>query len=274
MKIRILGTAAAECWPGIFCDDEFCRKIRQVKGKNYRSRAQLVIDDIHVIDFGYDNFYHSVKFDVDFSQIRDIFITHSHDDHFLPYELKYASQGRCAYNTKYSPITLYGNETVIKQALPYIQKGGVAVCTRHSFKPVTTRDGYVFTPILAEQDMEGEEMLNYIFEHEGKRVLYVSDSGLYRRQETWDFISQYRFDLVISECTANLAGWEPVGHQTYKGVLMLREKLRSMGCVTDDTPLYITHITHFMHDMLHEDWEKFAAKDNIIVCYDGIEIEI
>ncbi len=274
MKIQVLGTAAAECWPGIFCNDEFCRKIRKVKGKNIRSRAQLIVDDVHVIDFGYDNFYHSVKFDIDFSKIRDIFITHSHDDHYFPHELKYASQGRCAYNTEHTPITLYGNETVINMALPYIKNGGVAVCTLHSFKPITTKDGYIFTPILAEHDDEGEEMLNYIFEHDGKRVLYISDSGLYRREETWDYISQYKYDCVISECTLTLADWEPIGHQTYKGVLRLKEKLLGFGSIKEDTPFYITHITHFLHNMLHEEWVEYASKDNIQVCYDGIEINI
>ena len=51
MKIQILGTAAAEGWPALFCNCEACRRAREKGGKNIRTRAGTLIDDQLLIDF-------------------------------------------------------------------------------------------------------------------------------------------------------------------------------------------------------------------------------
>ena len=45
MKLKYLGTAAAEGYPAMFCDCENCRKAFKNKGKNIRSRSQAIIDN-------------------------------------------------------------------------------------------------------------------------------------------------------------------------------------------------------------------------------------
>lgn len=45
MKIQYLGTAAAEGWPGIFCNCPVCREAVRRGGKNIRSRSQALVDD-------------------------------------------------------------------------------------------------------------------------------------------------------------------------------------------------------------------------------------
>ena len=53
MKIQFLGTAAAEGFPAIFCNCEYCNKARELKGKNIRTRSQAIIDDKILLDFCY-----------------------------------------------------------------------------------------------------------------------------------------------------------------------------------------------------------------------------
>ena len=45
MKIKYLGTAAAEGVPAIFCHCEVCKYAREHKGKDIRTRSQAMIDD-------------------------------------------------------------------------------------------------------------------------------------------------------------------------------------------------------------------------------------
>ncbi|MBQ8533797.1 MAG: hypothetical protein IJ462_03090 [Clostridia bacterium] len=52
MKIKYLGTAAAEGIPALFCQCETCEKAR--KTGIIRSRAQAIIDDCILLDFGPD----------------------------------------------------------------------------------------------------------------------------------------------------------------------------------------------------------------------------
>ena len=51
MKIKYLGTAAAEGVPAIFCRCEVCRKSKAAGGRNIRTRSQSIIDDRLLLDF-------------------------------------------------------------------------------------------------------------------------------------------------------------------------------------------------------------------------------
>ena len=51
MKIRYLGTAAAEGWPALFCSCPICTKARAQGGKNLRTRTQAILDGELLLDF-------------------------------------------------------------------------------------------------------------------------------------------------------------------------------------------------------------------------------
>ena len=51
MKIRYLGTAAAEGWPALFCSCPICTHARTQGGKNLRTRTQAILDGELLIDF-------------------------------------------------------------------------------------------------------------------------------------------------------------------------------------------------------------------------------
>ena len=89
MKLRFLGTAAAEGWPAIFCSCPACQKARELKGKNIRSRFSIMIDEAYKIDFPPDSFYHMVRDNLDFTKLKYLFISHPHTDHLAPYEFEF-----------------------------------------------------------------------------------------------------------------------------------------------------------------------------------------
>lgn len=51
MKIRYLGTAAAEGWPALFCSCPICTKARAEGGRNLRTRTQAILDGELLLDF-------------------------------------------------------------------------------------------------------------------------------------------------------------------------------------------------------------------------------
>ena len=270
MKIQLLGTAAAATWPSIYSDSEYNRKIRALGGKNIRSRSQAIIDDKHVIDWPSDSFYHSIKFDIDFSQIMDIFITHSHPDHWVPEEMEYIAQGCFAYNTKHSPLSIYGDKKVISDALKPIL-GETNLFPMLPYKSVVTKDGYKWTAIHAAHK-PNEVALNYIIEHQGKTVLYRVDSGPYTDEVLWNFLKKFKFDCVITECTFNFHSEPHEDHETYETVLQFRDRLMSQGSMTEDTQMWLTHIHYIKDGLTHEEAEEICKKDNIHLGYDGVVI--
>ena len=56
MKLKYLGTAAAEGIPVLFCDCDVCKKSMQLGGRNIRTRSQAIIDNTLLIDFPPDTY--------------------------------------------------------------------------------------------------------------------------------------------------------------------------------------------------------------------------
>ena len=93
MKIRYLGTAAAEGFPALFCACEKCKKARQLGGRNLRMRAHALIDDTLLLDLGPDLLASSLRFGIDLTQLQYCLVTHNHEDHFCGDNLGYIRRG-------------------------------------------------------------------------------------------------------------------------------------------------------------------------------------
>ena len=61
MKIKFLGTAAAEAMPAPFCVCENCKRAMKLGGRNIRTRSQALVDDALLIDFPCDTYFHMIK---------------------------------------------------------------------------------------------------------------------------------------------------------------------------------------------------------------------
>ncbi len=88
MKSTYFGTAAAEGFPAIFCQCDYCKKARLLGGKNIRTRAQALVENELLIDFNADTYWHFLANGIQGDAIPYLLITHSHSDHFYPEELE------------------------------------------------------------------------------------------------------------------------------------------------------------------------------------------
>ncbi len=255
MRIRILGTAAAEGWPAIFCGCETCRRARKSGGKDIRSRASIQIDDVFKIDLPPDTYYHSVRYNLDLAALKHLFFTHSHHDHFAIDELDYINPP-FAHELQNVPIRIYGNESVIQiiktrfagTDMPY------ELNKLEPFIPVLA-DHLTFVPIPAQHKPD-ETALNYVVQSDSSTVLYASDTGLYN-DVTIDHLSHYKFDLLIVECTQGKLDMPSNFHMGFDGVLQLRDRLAASGAIRNHTRIVLTHFSHNI-GMLHSELEEIA----------------
>lgn len=272
MRIQILGTAAAEAWPGLFCGCEVCNKARASGGKDFRSRASIQIDDIYKIDLPPDTYLHTIRYGLDLSKLKYLFFTHSHGDHFSLQELEYLRPG-FAHNQANIPVSAYGNPTVVKAiSATKDSHPDLPMETRRAvpFEPIRA-DHLTFTPIIAEH-APGQEALNYIVQSGDSTVLYASDTGLYAKQ-TMNHLANYKFDVLIVECTQGTLDRPSVIHMGFDGVLELRDRLSRAGAVDANSRWVITHFSHNM-GLLHAEMEDVAGREGIAVAYDGIVLEV
>ena len=87
MNITYIGTAASEALPALFCQCPVCCTARKNGGREIRGRAGVCINDTLLIDTPPDIYYGAMRAGVSLPDIKYIIVTHSHEDHFDPYEL-------------------------------------------------------------------------------------------------------------------------------------------------------------------------------------------
>jgi len=271
MRIQILGTGAAEAWPALFCGCKTCVRARQAGGKDYRSRASLQIDDLYKIDLPPDTYYHMVRFHLDLSALKYLFITHSHEDHLAGHELAYV-RPPFAHNLAHPPIRVYGNAAVASMLEPVAGRcqGLLEVHQAEPFLPIKA-DHLAFTPVIAEH-APPEQALNYVIQSPSATVLYACDTGLYGEQ-TMGFLAGLHLDLAIIECTQGTQPLPSTYHMGWEGVLRLRDDLAKLAALPAQAPVVITHFSHNI-GLLHEELEALAAPEGVTVAYDGITLEL
>ncbi len=286
MKLKYLGTAAAEGIPALFCSCPLCKRARSLGGKDIRSRAQALVGDDLLIDFGPDTYWHVCRYGLDLSKIRSLLITHAHEDHYSPAELDYRRRP-FAY--------LSGDKERDDKDFPtldvYLSKGsydyaGVkfheenyllsAPLTFHrvwAFRPFTAGK-YTVTPLTANHWPDHEALI-YLITDGKSTLLYAHDTGLFP-QETLDWFKENRprLDFVSFDCTGMADGHDTGGgrHMNLYRNKITREQLTELGCGTEKTLWCCNHFSH-NGKSTHAELVGIMEKEGFLVSYDGMEAE-
>ncbi len=273
MRIRILGTAAAEGWPALFCNCSACTAARKSGGKNLRSRCSLQINDDLKIDLPPDTLFHNHRSGQELSELKYLLITHSHSDHIAAEEIHNLIPPFAQQN-KSSSIWIFGNDAVMKK----IREAGK---TANLERPGLLNEidafntfalgPYEITTVKA-QHKPSEECLNYLcrVRDEDISFLYTCDTGFYS-EETWDFLSDKKADIVITECTGGLERLEYGSHMGFPNVLDFRNRAESIGFTDENTRWILTHFSH-TGGSLHDELERAVSAEGFDVAWDGMEI--
>lgn len=275
MKLRYLGTAAAEGIPGLFCNCKICQNALKVRGKEIKTRSQAIVDDTLLIDFPPDTYLHIINYGLDLRQVHHCIITHAHHDHLLAGDFWCRLEG-IANDIGEEPLHVYLTAPGYQKAESALGKASHGARLQfhqiHAFEPFDAGE-YHIIPLAANHDPTSEPVI-FIIEHDDKTILYANDTGIFP-ECTWEYLEQYPkiFDLVSLDCTAMLLkGWRN-SHMGLDTNTEVYERLCSMGRCTAET---MAIINHFSHNGLatHEELVKAASEYGFAVSYDGLEIEV
>ncbi len=277
MKIKYFGTAAYEGIPSLFCNCESCKRALKECGKNFRTRAQALINDEILIDFNADTVAHYQKYLFDWNKIKYCLITHSHSDHFYPKDLiMFAEPG---YTHGVSHLDFYAGTSAYEQICE-VFSSAYADKTRANITEV--KEGDLLTlgnnkalAMHSDHAPDTSPLIYAIQDGEGKRLLYAHDTGMFNDAVIADMKRLGRFDIVSLDCTGAFIpeGWE-YGHMSLRTNVIMKERLIKEGLADEKTKFVVTHFSHnslFGHD--HEELCAEAEKYGFIVGYDGLEVE-
>jgi phosphoribosyl 1,2-cyclic phosphate phosphodiesterase len=275
MKIKYLGTAAAEGWPGLFCACDHCRRARLAGGRNIRTRSQAVIDDQLLIDFPPDTYLHVLQHGLDLTTVTHCLITHDHSDHLYPADLTMRS-GAFAHRQTKDSLTIYATTPACEKIRPvldnYRDENSPAACQLiRPFEPFMA-GSYHVVPLKADHAPECEPVI-FLISRNGRTILYGNDTG-YFPEETWQYLMEtaIHLDLVSLDCTALELDWRQ-GHMGLKACLEVKNRLLDNKLADDQTSFVITHFSH-NGGLIHDELIPVAAKMDFSVAYDGLVMPV
>lgn len=272
MKFTYLGTAAAEGMPAVFCNCEFCKKARELGGKNIRSRSQSIINDELLIDLPMDTYFHFIQNGIEGDKIKYLLITHSHRDHFYVEELSNRA-APFAHNMRCDKLQVFCGQGAFDKLSAIDKLDNVEFTKLNHFEEVKIGD-YQVTAMPARH-YPGDDALIYIIKNAEKTVLYAHDTG-YLYEENFEYIKNNNmvFDMVSFDCTNVLLAVPDTGsHMGIENISRVIDRLKSIGAITDDTKKYINHFSHNANP-LHDELINIAKEIDCCVSYDGLSVSI
>lgn len=273
MKLKYLGTAAAEGIPGMFCNCRVCRNALKIRGKEIKTRSQALLDDKLLIDFPADTYMHILNHGLDLRNIHNVIITHSHSDHFYPNDFWCRFEG-IAYDIVEEPLNIYvteaGYNTALRQLGEDMNETRVKFHKIAPFEPFDVED-YHIIPLAADHDSSTNPVI-YIIEKGGKSLLYAHDTGIFP-DSTWDYLEKYnkKFELISLDCTGVAQKNLRRSHLCLNTDKEVYDRLTEIGVCDKNTIVYVNHFSH--NGMLtHKELVVEAEKYGFLVTYDSLEV--
>lgn len=275
MKIRYMGTAAAEGWPALFCSCPICEQARREGGRNLRTRTQALLDDSLLIDFPPDTYCHVLQYGLNLGHIHTLLVTHSHMDHWFPTDLIHRHEHFGHGVT--GMLHIYGNEAVAKafeaniridRFQPHPIDDVIQFHITHGGDTIQS-DGWEIIAVPADHDKR-EESLVYICKKGGKTVFYGHDTGCDLSPEAWSLITAEKYDLISLDATMGLKSVDRY-HMGLPNAEAMFQKLTDQGCADRHTVKVVNHFSH-NGEMTHEQLTDWGTKRGILAAYDGMEV--
>ena len=285
MKLQYLGTAAAEGAPALFCTCDFCRYARVKGGHEVRTRSGSMIDGRLKLDFGPDSYKQMLDYGLDYTYMKSVLVTHSHDDHFS-HDIFYRRPGFAQLNDDVPQMTIYGNEAVGREVAPFesryigfkrmvpfetVQIEDYAVTALEAVHCISSGAGAGWPVVFANRAyMRAEEALFYLIEKDGKSLLYAHDTDEFTPADM-EFLAGRRIDLISMDCTNGVLQANYVGHMGCADNLRMRDKLLKNGAADMHT-VFVAN--HFSHNGLVPIEELERRLPGFIIAWDGLTVEI
>lgn len=267
MQIRLLGTGGADGIPALYSDSRVSAYARLHKGKDVRTRSAALLDGTIKIDLGPDTWHQLARDGLDARDWTAVFFTHSDADHFAVDELQYALYPFSDF--EYAGFQIFGNAAVCRRIMEAYPEWPFEIHMTESFQTLE-HDGYKVTPVRAKHK-ESEDAHNFLFECTGSTLMYATDTGVWP-EETWEFLQGWKLDTLVIECTEGFVHTPYNGHLDVKDLLLVVERLQSMGVVHSETVMATTHHSH-NGDATHAELEEALGPHGILVGYDGMTLE-
>lgn len=285
-----LGTGAAEGIPTPFCRCRVCENARKKGGKEVRMRSSFRVSRELLIDFGPDIFSSCVRTGTDLYELKNVLITHTHEDHldignlFLKPMISrgngeklhiYMNGDACRFWSALERMEYEGKLAFFKESLEK-----TFVFHKLEFYQQYQIGEFLVIPVKGEHAAHFEKnAAGYLIrQKDDTEFLYALDTGYYS-EEALHFLAGYRLDMLILECTFGSAmrGDKPYSHLDLHSCIRLCDRMYEQGTLREGSKVYLTHINQ-EQEYTHEELEELCYRERqkkcyeVYVAYDGLKL--
>jgi phosphoribosyl 1,2-cyclic phosphate phosphodiesterase len=240
-----------------------------------------------MLDMGAEAFQQARKFAAPIVDIRYLFMTHSHSDHFYPQHLLWRwmtpgqelPPGHDTFGPRFSELPMlhvYGNADVCSLLAPRLDTADGEERYRMRLHPVEYgRQGQAgditYLPLEGNHRDRTCNSINYVLQRDGRTILYALDTGWFH-DHTYELIKRYRYDLVVIEGTFGY-GMDSAGHFNLKKLERAIECFQKDNLLREGARFCASHICpHF--SPVHDEYAPILAKKGITLAYDGMKLDL
>lgn len=237
-------------------------RVKNKLSKDYRRFSTLLVDEKIIIDPSEDifEFVESFMLSGILSDVLDVFITHSHLDHFSISAIE----------------KLASKKTVRVYASPSLQSE-LADVKRVEFIALSpfmlVRVGkYAILPLPANHrtDNSGEIPFNFLIECDGKTFFYALD-GAFINADAWHILKEVKLEAVILDFALGISdyGIGSADHNNLKMVSVIRDIMMTAGVASESTKFILSHIPSGRKSPTHDEVCEHLADTPFKLAYDG-----
>lgn len=255
-QFLFLGTCACDYSPRLQSD------LKDRFDPNARRSSSALLNSRYLIDCG-DHVPNALSIaGVDRKLLSDIFITHTHGDHFRPENI--AAVVRESQKDK---IRLWIRSDAMIPDIP-----GTEIMRMEPFVRYEVSEGLAVTGLKANHDPYATPQW-LLFETGEKKLLYALDGAWYLL-ETYYFLRDAKVDVLIADATVGDydGDYRIAEHNSIPMLRLLLPSLKTFGVITENTSVYLSHLAPSLHKS-HEETVRIVREFGADVAYDGLEIQ-
>lgn len=254
--LLFLGTCACDFSPKLQneCKDRFDFDARRASAALLNGHV-LIDCGMHVLD--------SLRIaGISPAVITDVFVTHTHKDHFNPENLQAIALA------KREPLKVWASEEAV---LPPLDN--VTVNHMKKLETYAVGEGIEVVGLYANHDPAYFPQ-HFLFKRDGKTFVYATD-GAWFMLTSYYYLRNAKLDWFVVDATVGdyEGDYRMAEHNSIPMIRLMLPSLKTAGVIDDNTDVYLTHIAPSLHKP-HAETVDIAAKDGMKVAYDGLSISI
>ncbi|TYP88401.1 MBL fold metallo-hydrolase [Blastococcus xanthinilyticus] len=230
MRVTLLGTGAADCWPNPWCTCASCADAR--RSGQLRRPTSALVDGVLLLDLSPAPPPEGVSL----AGVRTVLVTHDHPDHCAPLVLLARQWVR-----RSEPLTVVGPPPVLAAVRPWLAPADPVELVPVEPGTSLTRAGYGVRVLAGAHEVP--TALYDVTGPDGVRLLYATDTGPLP-ESTVAATRDAAYDVLLLEQTFGDLADHGTGHLDLATFPVQLDRLRAVGAVTPATDVVAVHLSH------------------------------